>query len=54
MYTYFDDRENLIKRLWRWRPFRGRGQPPTPAPAEPPPLREPVPHPVLEEVGSHR
>jgi hydrophobic/amphiphilic exporter-1 (mainly G- bacteria), HAE1 family len=54
MYTYFDDLENLIKRLWRWRPFRGRGQPPTPAPAEPPPLREPVPHPVLEEVGSHR
>jgi HAE1 family hydrophobic/amphiphilic exporter-1 len=32
MYTYFDDLQGLIGRVWRWRPFRPRQRPaPTPA-----------------------
>jgi len=46
MYTYFDDLQNLLLRLWRWRPFRRRGQQPEPPPLDAPPPRE------LEEVGS--
>ncbi|HZR99250.1 MAG TPA: efflux RND transporter permease subunit [Chloroflexota bacterium] len=46
MYTYFDDLQMLILRVWHWRPFRGRGR----RPAEPPP-REAPPR-ELEEVGS--
>jgi hydrophobic/amphiphilic exporter-1 (mainly G- bacteria), HAE1 family len=47
MYTYFDDFQALIMRVWRWRPFRGRGpQPQPPVLDAPPPARE------LEEVGS--
>jgi HAE1 family hydrophobic/amphiphilic exporter-1 len=51
MYTYFDDLQGGILRLWRWRPFRKRAKKvvaPEPAP------RRPVaaPRPRLEEVGS--
>ncbi|MCC7369360.1 MAG: efflux RND transporter permease subunit [Chloroflexi bacterium] len=54
MYTYFDDLQRLIVRLWRWRPFRRGGM------AEPHPLpaRESAHGPAvagrprLEEVGS--
>jgi HAE1 family hydrophobic/amphiphilic exporter-1 len=54
MYTYFDDFQGLIVRMWNWRPFRSRKEP---APA-PPPSREgergrPAnPRPVFEEAGS--
>jgi hypothetical protein len=52
MYTYFDDLENLIRRLWRWRPFRGP-RPPAQAPAEPAqPPAGPPPTRELEKVGS--
>ncbi|HEY7068102.1 MAG TPA: efflux RND transporter permease subunit [Chloroflexota bacterium] len=47
MYTYFDDLQGLILRLWRWRPFRrGGAEPEPPALDAPPPPRE------LEEAGS--
>jgi HAE1 family hydrophobic/amphiphilic exporter-1 len=55
MYTYFDDLQRLILRIWHWRPFRSRKK----AVAPPPPVepRAPAqpavkPRPRLEEVGS--
>jgi hypothetical protein len=52
MYTYFDDLELLIRRLWRWRPFRGpRGSHQPPA-VEPIPVAEAPPPRELEKVGS--
>jgi hydrophobic/amphiphilic exporter-1 (mainly G- bacteria), HAE1 family len=52
MYTYFDDLELLIRRLWRWRPFRGpRGSNQPPA-VEPIPVAEAPPPRELEKVGS--
>jgi hydrophobic/amphiphilic exporter-1 (mainly G- bacteria), HAE1 family len=54
MYTYFDDLQNLIKRVWSWRPAlpRRRAQaapapPPAPAPDKAAERRR-----RLEEVGS--
>jgi HAE1 family hydrophobic/amphiphilic exporter-1 len=45
MYTYFDDLQTLLRRLWAWRPFRSR--PPAADEALVPPPSEPQ----LEEVG---
>jgi HAE1 family hydrophobic/amphiphilic exporter-1 len=45
MYTYFDDLQALIVRIWRWRPFRAR----SPKLAE---RRQPIVRPRLEEAGS--
>jgi HAE1 family hydrophobic/amphiphilic exporter-1 len=45
MYTYFDDLQTLIGRIWHWRPFRSR----RPHPAARP---QPIGRPRLEEVGS--
>ncbi len=52
MYTYFDDFQGLIVRIWNWRPFRSRKKS-APAPAhEGERTRPATPRPVLEEVGS--
>jgi HAE1 family hydrophobic/amphiphilic exporter-1 len=45
MYTYFDDLQTLIGRIWRWRPFRSRARRQEERP-------RPVARPRLEEVGS--
>jgi len=59
MYTYFDDLQRLILRIWHWRPFRSRKKvaaPPVSAPAPHVPTQpaQPAvsPRPRLEEVGS--
>ena len=52
MYTYFDDLEGLIKRLWHWRPLRARRRAAVPADtlaAEA--VAEAPARPRLEEVG---
>jgi hypothetical protein len=54
MYTYFDDFQSLILRMWGWRPFSkkqaaGAHQPPTVGHPTEPAIK---PRPVLEEVGS--
>lgn len=41
MYTYFDDLQSLIKRLWGWRPFRARRA--EPLEAAPPVQQAPAP-----------
>jgi HAE1 family hydrophobic/amphiphilic exporter-1 len=46
MYTYFDDLQRAIVRVWRWRPFRRRRT--VAAPRQ----RRVAPRPRLEEVGS--
>jgi hypothetical protein len=45
MYTYFDDVQTLILRLWGWRPFRARAAEARPEGAARPRLEE-------MEVGS--
>ncbi|MDP8922381.1 MAG: efflux RND transporter permease subunit [Chloroflexota bacterium] len=50
MYTYFDDLQALIVRVWRWRPFRRRRVEPAEAPAQPHGQRQGRPR--LEQAGS--
>ena len=52
MYTYFDDLQSLILRIWHWRPFRHarRSWRRRPDAARPSPAVKPRPR--LEEVGS--
>jgi len=45
MYTYFDDLQSLVARIWRWRPFTSRKR----SERE---RRRPIGRPRLEEVGS--
>ena len=50
MYTYFDDLQAFIGRVWRWRPFRSRRRP---APSIPAAEQVDTPAPRhLEEVGA--
>jgi HAE1 family hydrophobic/amphiphilic exporter-1 len=51
MYSYFDDLESLIKRVWSWRPVRARRRAAAAAPAHPSSEEEAPAHPLLEEVG---
>ena len=54
MYTFFDDLQNLVKRLWTWRPLRRRAavapaeRPATPAASERP---SPVPGPLGHQAN---
>jgi HAE1 family hydrophobic/amphiphilic exporter-1 len=50
MYTYFDDFQNLIIKVWNWKPFSSRKKS-APEP-EPERSRQGNTRPVLEEVGS--
>jgi HAE1 family hydrophobic/amphiphilic exporter-1 len=55
MYTYFDDLQGLILKIWHWRPFRSRVR--VAAPSQPTAPHAPAkpavgPRPRLEEVGS--
>jgi HAE1 family hydrophobic/amphiphilic exporter-1 len=43
MYTYFDDLQSLIKRIWAWRPFRARRPAPASQPAAEPVAPRPRP-----------
>ena len=55
MYTYFDDFQSLVLRIWHWRPFRSRSQvaaPQTPAAPHLPAQPAVNPRPRLEEAGS--
>jgi HAE1 family hydrophobic/amphiphilic exporter-1 len=53
MYTYFDDFQNLIGRLWRWRPSLPRRRPKAaPAPGPAPAAGGAKPPRRLEEAGS--
>jgi HAE1 family hydrophobic/amphiphilic exporter-1 len=55
MYTYFDDLQGLVVRIWHWRPFRSRPKVAAPhPPVAPHPHAQPAvqPRPRLEEVGS--
>ena len=56
MYTYFDDLQNLLIRLWNWRPFRSRTKvavaAAAPAAHAAPTQPTVAPRPRLEEVGS--
>jgi hydrophobic/amphiphilic exporter-1 (mainly G- bacteria), HAE1 family len=56
MYTYFDDFQTLIVRLFQWRPFRRRPKSPRPAPRPFPstPYPEPSRRLERERVGSGR
>jgi HAE1 family hydrophobic/amphiphilic exporter-1 len=45
MYTYFDDLQVLIGRIWRWRPFKARSRRLIERP-------QPIGRPRLEEAGS--
>ena len=51
MYTYFDDLQGLLVRLWHWRPSRLLRRAPPAIPAAEAPAEAPA-APVLEEVGS--
>ncbi|MGE3270020.1 MAG: efflux RND transporter permease subunit [Chloroflexota bacterium] len=49
MYTYFDDLQTLILRIWHWRPFSRKKTAPAPRPH---PVTPPRPVLDLEEAGS--
>ena len=53
MYTYSDDLQAVIVRMWRWRPFRRGGElAEAPSQAHPEGHRQRRGQPRLEQVGS--
>ena len=52
MYTYFDDLQSLILRIWHWRPFRHARRSRRRRPRRRTPRPAVKPRPRLEEVGS--